>query len=168
MWTRLLVPFDFSACADAALSLAVELARTHGAELALLHVSDLPPNLEADARITPPGGAESMRVADYVTRGATARLEAVVKPVRDAGLSVSLRAVTGEVGHEILRAAGEQGASAIVMGTHGRTGLSHLLLGSVTEKVVRAANVPVITVRLPAPESRATEEERAAEDELAG
>jgi nucleotide-binding universal stress UspA family protein len=168
MWKRLLVPCDFSACADAALALAIELARTHGAELSLLHVSDLPPNLEADARITSPDGAASMRVADYVTRGAATRLEAVAKPAREAGLRVSVRAVTGDVATEILRTADEQAASALVIGTHGRTGLSHLLLGSVAEKVVRAAKVPVVTVRLPGPEARATEEERAAEDELAG
>lgn len=168
MWKRLLVPCDFSACSDAALAVSKDLARTHGAEVMLLHVSDLPPNLEADARISPPGTAESMRVDEYVTRGATARLEALARPIRDTGIGVSVRAVTGEVAREILRVADESAASAIVIGTHGRTGLSHLLLGSVAEKVVRAANVPVITVRLPSPESRATEEERAAEDELAG
>ncbi len=168
MWKRLLVPCDFSACSDAALVLARELARAHGAELMLLHVSDLPPNLDAAARITPPGAAEAVRVDEYVTRGAEARLEELARPIRDAKIGVRVRAVVGEVAHEILRVADEQSASAIVIGTHGRTGLSHLLLGSVAEKVVRAANVPVVTVRLPSPASRATEEERTAEDELAG
>lgn len=168
MWKKLLVPCDFSACSEAALALAAGLARTHGAAVALLHVSDLPPNLDADARITPPDTDRALRVDEYVTRGATERLESLARPLRDGGLRATVRAVTGDVAREILRAADDEGASAIVIGTHGRTGLSHLLLGSVAEKVVRAAKVPVVTVRLPGPEAHATDEERAAEDELVG
>ena len=77
-------------------------------------------------------------------------------------------AVTGDVADEIIDVAKQVSAEALVVGTHGRTGLSHLLLGSVAEKVVRGASVPVVCVRTHAPEARSTREERDAEDELAG
>lgn len=168
MWKRLLVPIDFSACSDAALGLAAELARAHGAEVTLLHVSDLPPNLAGEAMITPAGAKDPVRVADYVTRGARERLDVLATDLTARGIAVCTRAVTGDVAHEILRVAEDEAASAIVIGTHGRTGLSHLLLGSIAEKVVRASRVPVVTVRAAAEEARGTKEERAAEDELAG
>lgn len=168
MWKRLLVPCDFSASSDAAVALAVELAGAHRAEITLLHVSDLPANLAAEALIQPPGAAHPVRVDAYVVEGATARLQETADAIGREDVAVCTRAVIGDVAREILRAAEDEAASAIVIGTHGRTGLSHLLLGSVAEKVVRAARVPVVTVRAPGPEAPGTGEERAAEDELAG
>lgn len=168
MWKTLLVPHDFSACADSALRVALELAETHGSDLVILHVSDLPPNVAADARITPAGETTSVRVDEYVTRGASARLEAIAGTLRKGGVGVCTRAVIGDVADEILKAAEDHAASAIVVGTHGRNGLAHLLLGSIAEKIVRRSRLPVVTVRTPAPEAQHTAEEVAAEDELSG
>lgn len=171
MWKRLLVPHDFSECAAHALGEAVALAKVHGSSLVLLHVSPLPPNLSADALITPPGEREAVRVAEYTTRGATKDLEAIAAPLRRKGLDLGTRAIvapSGDVAGEICNVAKEIGAEAIVVGTHGRTGLSHLLLGSVAEKIVRRATIPVVTVRMAAPEARPTREESVAEDETAG
>ena len=168
MWTKLLVPHDFSPCAARALSTAVELAKVHRAELALVHVSDLPANLPPDTLIHPDGAAGPVRVDDYTTDGARKQLEIIADPLRREGLAVHTFAVTGGVAEQLLALAGEIGAAAFVIGTHGRKGLSHLLLGSVAEKVVRGASVPVVCVRTRSPEALPTGEERSVEDELAG
>jgi len=81
---------------------------------------------------------------------------------------VATFAVTGEVTAQIVTLARQVEADALVVGTHGRTGLSHLLLGSVAEKIVRAAAVPVVCVRTSAAEAAPTREESSAEDELSG
>jgi nucleotide-binding universal stress UspA family protein len=171
MWQKLLVPHDFSACAGAALGLAAKLARVHRASLVLLHVSPVPTNVPRDALITPPSGGAPMTVAEYATHGAEASLQKLARPLRDGGLAVEVVARASEsadISAEILTAAAELGVDALVVGTHGRTGLSHLLLGSVAERVLRRATVPVVTVRAPAPESGPTLEERDLEDETAG
>jgi universal stress protein A len=168
MWKKLLVPHDFSPCAERALFTAVELAQLHGSELTLVHVSELPANIPLDALVTPVGGAGPVRVDEYTTRGARQQLDTIADPLRRAGLAVNTLTVTGDVAEQILALAREVGADALVVGTHGRTGLSHLLLGSVAEKVVRSALVPVVCVRTPAREAEPTREERDIEDELAG
>lgn len=171
MWNHVLVPVDFSECAARAVELGFALAQRDRAILTLVHVSPLPPNLPADALVTPPGTAERMRVDEYTTRGARLRLDAIAAPLREGGLDLRTLAVaspSGEIAEELLRVAAEVGADAIVAGTHGRTGLSHLLLGSVAEKVIRGASVPVITIRSHSAEAQATREERVAEDETEG
>lgn len=168
MWKNLLVPHDFSPCAARALRTAVELAKVHGAELTLAHVSLLPANLAPDALVSPAGAVEPLRVDDYTTRGARQQLELIAEPLRSEGIVVHTRAVTGEIAARILALAKDVRADALVVGTHGRTGLSHLFLGSVAEKVVREASVPVVCVRTLAPEAAPTREESDLEDELAG
>lgn len=168
MWKKLLVPHDFSPCAARAVQIAVDLATVHGSELVLMHVSELPANLPPDTLVTPADAAGPLRVDDYTTRGARQKLEIIAEPLRREGLAVRTLAVTGNVAAQILALAKEVGADALVVGTHGRKGLSHLLLGSVAEKVVRGASVPVVSVRTLAPEGKPTCEESAIEDELAG
>lgn len=166
MWKKLLVPHDFSPCAERALATAVELARVHGSELALVHVSALPANLPVDTLVTPVLAAGPLRIDEYMMRAARKRLDAIAEPLRLSGLAVSTLAITGDVAEQILALA--NGVDALVVGTHGRKGLSHLLLGSVAEKVVRGASVPVVCVRTPSPEATPTNEESNVEDELAG
>lgn len=168
MWKKLLVPHDFSACADRALRLAARLAAAHGASLTVLHVSDLPANLSPDALISVPGEGQAVRIDEYTTRGARQRLEALAEPLRKEGFPVEVVATTGDVAAEILSVADVRAVDAIVVGTHGRQGLAHLLLGSVAEKLVRYSPIPVVTVRSKAPEAELTREEATAEDELAG
>ena len=168
MWKSILVPHDFSPCADRALHLAVELAKVHHAEITLLHVSDLPDDLTGDTVVEPPGEGSSLVVADYATRGALRRLDMIAEPLRREGRLVQTKAVTGTCADEILSAAQELGTDVLVVGTHGRTGLSHFWLGSVAEELVRRATIPVLTVRFPSPQVEPTIEERDAEDELAG
>ena len=168
MWNNILVPHDFSPCADRALHLAMELARVHRAGVTLLHVSDLPADLAGDTFIEPPGEGRALVIADYATRGALRRLEMIAEPLRREHLDVTTKAVTGAPTDAILGAARDLGADLLVVGTHGRTGLSHWWLGSVAEELVRRAAIPVLTVRFPSAEAEPTVEERAAEDELAG
>jgi nucleotide-binding universal stress UspA family protein len=129
-------------------------------------VSELPANLPPDTLVTPALAAGPLRVDDYVTHAARQRLDAIAEPLRRAGLAVSTLAVTGDVAEQILALANE--VDALVVGTHGREGLSHFLFGSVAEKVVRRASVPVICVRTRSPEATPTNEESNVEDELAG
>jgi nucleotide-binding universal stress UspA family protein len=168
MWERILVPLDFSPCAERAVRVAADLARAHGAKLLLLHVSDIPPNVPPEALVTPPGAELAVRVDDYTAFGADQRLEAFAAPLRLDGISVQIATRAGDVVSEVLAEAKAFGAHVMVVGTHGRRGLSHLLLGSVAEKLVREASVPVVTVRSTAPEAEPTLEESLVEDELAG
>ncbi|GIX47409.1 MAG: universal stress protein [Candidatus Tectimicrobiota bacterium] len=137
-----LVPLDFSAYSDRALDYAVELARKLGARLTLLHVIHAMPLGVPEAGVALP--------VSYWQQ-----LEAEVGQIMNQYLSkVGQGGIRGEVviAHgvpfqEIVEAAKARQADLIVMGTHGRTGLQHVLLGSVTEKVIRLAPCPVLVVR---------------------
>jgi universal stress protein A len=157
-WQTLLVPHDYSPCADRALALAVDLARTHQSRIVLVHVTDLPPGLTADAMITDRESGEVVRVDAYASAQAMRELEQRAAPLRAGGLDVSTRSVLGDLDEGILAAARDAGADLIVMGTHGRTGLAHLFLGSIAEKVLRHAPIPVLTVREAAIGRRTTAE----------
>jgi nucleotide-binding universal stress UspA family protein len=142
LFRRILVPHDFSEPATRALAAAADLARARRGRLTVLHAitpypaAGLPP-VEAAPWFPP---AELL--AD--TKRQLERL--VAKTVRGAGAPrVDVRVVIGNPVDRILDAA--RRADSIVMGTTGRTGLSHLLIGSVAERVVRHATVPVLTVR---------------------
>lgn len=143
---KILVPIDFSPHSDEALRVACEMAETFGASLTLVNVFSAP--------IYPmPEGAYVAMPAAYadVVAATNKRLEetcAVVKRDHQA-LAVDSRALEGVPFREIVAFARKQGIDLIVMGTHGRTGLKHALLGSVAEKVVRKASCAVLTVRLP-------------------
>jgi nucleotide-binding universal stress UspA family protein len=145
-WKTILVPHDFSSCANHATALARDVAKMHGSSLVLLHVTELPKTLGPDTIITPGEGAP-MSIQDYAMASARAHLVDLEDRLRRDGVEVRSIASLGKVDVVILAAAAQEEADLIVMGTHGRTGLEHLLVGSVTEKVIRAATVPVLTVR---------------------
>lgn len=170
MWKRLLVPHDFSRCADRALDLAAALAEQSNGQLTILHVSPLPPNLPHDAKVIAPDGAPTS-LDEMLTSGACRDLATVAAPPRARGLSVQTFARATEPGSPaaaILRIAAELDVDVIVLGTHGRTGVARFLLGSVAEKILRGAPVPVVTVRSNDEVPHPTREEGLAEDELAG
>ena len=156
MWKTLLVPHDYSPCADRALGLAVDLARTHKARIILLHVTDLPPGLTADAMVSDRESGEMIRVDQYASAQAMRELEVRARPVRDQGIDIKVASALGDIAEEILEVARDSHADLIVMGTHGRTGLAHIFLGSMAAKVVRHATVPVLTVREQADPRRTT------------
>ena len=144
---RILAPVDFSPGSQAAVECAAWFARAHGASLDLLHVYELPPPL---ASIVPGSDASADLWAER--SGARAHLEALVAALpAGAPLRVSLRVLAGFADQVILAEA--RGYDLVVMGTHGRTGLDRLVMGSVAERVVRAAPCPVLTLHLPPPET---------------
>jgi nucleotide-binding universal stress UspA family protein len=148
-WKTILVPHDFSSCANHAAALARDVAHLVGAKLVVLHVAEIPAQLGANAAIVPEPGASPIKVGDFALAGARERLDDLAARLRKDELEVSTIATTGRPYEEVLRTAEEVGADLIVMGTHGRTGLRHLMTGSVTEKVVRRSPIPVLTVRVP-------------------
>ena len=130
---RIMCAVDFSEPAELASNYALELARTLGAELVLLHAFDMPADY---------GHAGQTHPADP---GLVDRLDMVLASVTDVPISRVLHA--GTPGEVSVWAAANQACDLIVVGTHGRTGFKHLLLGSVAEYVVSHARVPVLTVR---------------------
>lgn len=146
-WKTILVPHDFSSCANHAAAMARDVAKSHGARLILLHVADLPLGLDEDAIVVPREGAGPIRARDLALGGAREHLDDLAARLRKDGVDVTPVVVIGDVVDEILGTARREAADLIVMGTHGRTGLSRLVVGSVTEKVVRQAPVPVLTLR---------------------
>lgn len=133
---NILVPTDFSETSDLALRHAVEAARTYGARLYLVHV---------------PGPTGEDFEADFpVGRFETTvrqRLAAFVSEDEIAALRPEYALRIGAPAEEIVRYAQDREIDLIVMGTHGRKGVAHMLLGSVAEHVVRAAPCPVLLVR---------------------
>jgi universal stress protein A len=158
-WQTLLVPHDFSPSADRAMAVASDLARHHnGARIVLLHVTHLPPGLTADAMITDRGSGDLVRVDAFARTESLRELDQRAQTLRSAGIPVELRATLGDVVEQVLRVAEDERADLIVMGTHGRTGLAHFFLGSIAEKVLRQATIPVLTVRVQVDEVRTTAE----------
>ncbi|MFT3768690.1 MAG: universal stress protein [Minicystis sp.] len=142
MATTLMVAVDFEEASRRAIALAKDLAAPLGAKVVLLHVYTLPvytyPGLEPS--ILPGFHAEITQAA----RGALATLS------DDVGIPDAILR-EGDPVVEILAAARERSASMIIMGTHGRRGLAHALLGSVAERVIRQSEIPVLTMRAQEP-----------------
>lgn len=139
---RILVPTDFSDPSARALDLAIEFARRFEAELVLFHAHEMPAYIFPDGvmPVTP-------EILQDLQRSVLTELERLATRVRAVGVPVSVRSAIGVHDLEICRAASDTDADMIIMGTHGRTGLRHALLGSVAEKVVRRAPCPVLTIR---------------------
>lgn len=140
----ILVPTDLSQASQPAVDAAAKLARLAGANLTLLHVIDMvyydygwmyegipvPQDLLVK---------RESEVADQMLH--------LLTPEQKEGINVRTHVVFGQPFQAILDIADEKNADLIVMGTHGRRGLSHLFLGSVAEKIVRLATCPVLTIR---------------------
>ena len=139
MLARILLPTDGSEGVERAVEHALSLARDRGADLHVLHVADTS---------TLPLDAHSEAAVQYMEAVAEESVAEILERAEDAGIESAVGAVRrGRPDRTILAYADEHDVDLIVMGTHGRTGLDHLLLGSVTERVVRSADVPVLTVR---------------------
>jgi nucleotide-binding universal stress UspA family protein len=138
---QILIPIDFSDYSDQALRWGVSLAQKYGAQLLLLHV--IPEVLE---EVSARESAGEQLVID-LTAEVEAQLREIARQGLKEGVAVDVRVADGEPADAILRMARQEKVDLIVMGTHGRTGLSHLLLGSTAEAVVRTATCPVFMVR---------------------
>lgn len=148
-WKTMLVPTDFSDGSRAALALAADLAKVHGASLVVLHVAELLPGLTADTMVHAEGGGAPVRLEDFHRAQTLAWMEQDRALAQAREVPVELAFVLGSAVPAVLAEAARRGADVIVMGTRGRTGLAHLVMGSVTERVLRQSPVPVLTVRAP-------------------
>jgi nucleotide-binding universal stress UspA family protein len=140
----ILHPTDFSDRSGYAFRVACSLTRDYGARLVALHVVTSPLTIvygEGAVPLDP----ETFRAEAKV------KLDSLEPPA--PGMALERRLTEGDPAAEILRQAREIDADLIVMGTHGRTGLARLLMGSVAEQVVRQAPCPVLTVRTPMAEA---------------
>lgn len=133
----ILVPTDFSTASDAALPHAEALAKQHRAKLLILHVEEPPLAY---------GGGELYYGLPEPSSERILRMLEDIKPA-DPTVTFTHRLSVGDPAGEIVRIAGEEGAEMIVLGTHGRSGLTRMLMGSVAEAVVRRAPCPVLVYR---------------------
>lgn len=141
----ILHPTDFSAAAAAAEAEAARLAQALDATLILLHVSVEVPLY----RETPLAMADIEGLYAEQARWAERELADHARRLSKGGVKAAWRRRVGAPHAEIVAAAGHEHAAYIVMGTHGRSGLQRLMLGSVADRVVRTALCPVMTVRVP-------------------
>ncbi len=133
----ILFPTDFSTASDAALSHAETLAKQAGATLLIVHVEEPPLAY---------GGGELYYGLPEPNSERIQKMLEDVKP-SDPAVPFEHRLTMGDPAAEVVRIAEEESAEMIVMGTHGRTGLTRLLMGSVAEAIVRRSPCPVLTYR---------------------
>ena len=139
---RVLVPTDFSPESDAALALAKTIAAGYGASLLLLHVfEEIGGVFAGDAYAPLPPETRAALLKD-----ARARLTHRLSPEERTRFRATADVIVGASAPKIIDYASQQHVDLIVMGTHGRTGMAHLLMGSIAERVVRLAPCPVLTV----------------------
>jgi universal stress protein A len=151
---KILVPLDFSPPSDYALTYAKGLAADFGASLHLLHVIE-------DRLMTGPWPVEVYlgelpRLREGLVKDAESRIVDCLKGIEQSGLQATGEVLIGGPFQAIVDLAQSSEAGLIVMGTHGRTGLTHLLIGSVAERVIRHAPCPVLVVREQKSVERAT------------
>jgi nucleotide-binding universal stress UspA family protein len=142
---RILVPVDFSAHSEKAIRFAATLANRFGASISLLHVVEDPlvaGDWQAEAFV--PNMPELL---NDLMRAAQARITEVRVPLGAHGFAVDSAVIVGEPARSIVEQATAGAFDLVVMGTHGRTGLSHTFLGSIAERVVQKALCAVLTVR---------------------
>lgn len=134
---KILFPTDFSHTGDAAMDMAEALARDFGASILIVHVEETP---------TAYGGGEMYYGMLEPNREDLEKMLADVKP-KDAAIEFEHHLITGEPAEAVARFAKSNDVDLVVMGTHGRTGVMRLLMGSVAEAVVRRAPCAVLTVK---------------------
>lgn len=139
IFKHILVPTDFHEASASALELAVSMAQAFDAKLTLLHVWEVPIYPYMDFMLN---SSLITRVEDAAVKGLAEALEKLQQKLPTAESKLK----TGLPWHGVLEAINELGVDLVVMGTHGRHGLSRLTLGSVAERVVRLSPVPVLTV----------------------
>lgn len=136
---KILVGTDFSHYSDRAVDYAVMLSEQFSAKILILHIIESLAYSVTDS-LTVVGHEQALSAT------ATALLENTLKKVVDQGCPAESHLGHGTPYREIMKKAEEMKSDLVVIGTHGRTGMEHLLLGSVAEKVVRLATCPVLTI----------------------
>jgi nucleotide-binding universal stress UspA family protein len=149
-FNKILVATDFSEDSQRALTYAEELARKFSSEIVLLHVDQPLAPVMVSPELGPALDMGAMsRIAEEQRVLAQRELDKTVTRIRDGGLKARSMLKVGSPFLEIITTAQSEGADLIVLGTHGRSGLAHVLLGSVAERVVQKSPCPVLTIRHP-------------------
>jgi nucleotide-binding universal stress UspA family protein len=149
---KVLCPTDFSACADHALKYGLELARAFSATVYLHHSLDVPhllPGFRVGFGMALDVSDERQKVEKAAKDMLARRGRELAEDAAEAGIMLQTRFTVGEPGRTIVALAVEERMDLIVVATHGRGAVKHLLLGSVAERVVRGAPCPVLTVKHP-------------------
>jgi nucleotide-binding universal stress UspA family protein len=142
LYDRILVPTDGSVASRRAIEHAVDLAAAHGATLHAVYV------VNAGSYASLPTETSWEGVSEMLREEGEAALDDVTEAADGHGVTVERVLLEGSPAREIVRYAEGDDIDLVVMGTHGRGGIDRLLLGSVTERVVRASRVPVLTVQM--------------------
>jgi len=142
-WTKIICPVDFSKISMEALNLATDFAMTNGSNLIVVHVLE-PILAPTDFSFGP---LTMNDVEDKLADRAMEGLKQAVSSLPIPSERVEIRVARGIASQEIIKIANETKAELIVMGTHGYTGITHALLGSTAERVVRRAACPVLTMK---------------------
>lgn len=143
---RILVPVDYSPCSRAALRAAVEVASRLGAELDVVHVWDRL-DYVSNVVLTSPTPVSGRSMTRIIHENAQRDLDEFMATSELPGnTSLKSRLIPGDPASALVHELRRKEHDLVVVGTHGRTGLSHLLLGSIAEKLVRLSPVPVLTV----------------------
>jgi universal stress protein A len=149
---KILVPVDYSDGSRVAMEYALFLAERFDAEIEILHVAEIPEG-EEHTVVKPDTGEEELLSELIMQQAMKAETEFLAPFVRDATIPIKRSLLKGRPGKVIVEAAADRGTDLIVMGTHGRSGFDRLIMGSVTERVLRSAPCPVVVVRYPDDES---------------
>jgi nucleotide-binding universal stress UspA family protein len=139
---RILCATDFSPASTRVYQYAVDLASRLQAEIMLIHAYQIPAYTLPDGVVEVPVEVET-GIRDRLTK----QLSDFASSIDTKGVRIEAKLFDGVPYVEITRAARDLNADLVIIGTHGRTGLAHLLLGSVAERVVRTSEVPVLTIR---------------------
>lgn len=143
---RILVPVDYSSCSRASLQLAVELAQTFQATLDVVHVWDRP-SYVSDVVMTTSEPVSGKSLIALIQENAQRDLDEFLRTTAlPPGTTITGRLLSGDPASTLMHELKQKKCDLVVVGTHGRTGLAHMLLGSVAEKLVRLSPVPVLTV----------------------
>ena len=147
---RIMIPVDYSENSKAALNYGADLAKSFGASLDIIHVWDRPTYLTDAVMVSRPGEAHKP-IGELIRENAQHDMNEFLAQVNlPSGVPVSSRLLAGEPASALLAEMKKGEHDLVVLSTHGRTGLAHLLLGSIAEKLVRLSPIPVLTVPNPA------------------
>jgi len=138
---NILVPIDFSACSHDAFETALKWGKRFTAAVHVLHAYHIPPVVLPDG-----GFALSQELSSKIEAASQTAMRSYLAQVANAGVTLKPHVHQAEPAASILTVASEVDADLIVMGTHGRSGMSRALLGSVAEKILRSSPVPVLIV----------------------
>lgn len=142
-FNRILVPVDFSEHSKNALNYAKEIATSYNADIQILHIIEE----TVHPAFSLSGKSSIFDIVPGIEKDCIKRLESMVLELGLSGVNTEIKVESGQAANDIINYAKDNSIDLVVIATHGLTGIEHLLLGSVTEKVVRMSHCPVFTVK---------------------